>query len=278
MRFGAFLLRILAFSLFVTTVATKTNAANDPTPCSLATLNGAYGVIEQGSIVAQLSGFPPPPFPVALAAIATYDGAGNESGTFKLSLGGLPVSGTFVGTYTVNSDCTYTETFIATPPGIAPLHVSGIITGDGTFREIHYIYTDFGRVVSGIAGKIPPGGCSLETVKGNYVVFGEGTIRAQFPGFPPPPFLVAHVGPFTADGAGQFSGSEDLTVSGITSHPTFTGTYSINSDCTLSVVISESNGDVVHEWGTITGEGRSQEFHGIAINPGWVFAESAKKQ
>lgn len=243
--------------------------------CSVASLNGTYGVLEQGTIFSQISGFPLlPPYPVVLAANALYDGAGNLSGTFKISISGLQLTGTFAGTYDLTSDCLYSEQFIPTPPGLVTLHDSGVVTGDGAFREIHYIYTDSDRVISGTAKKAPPGGCSLETLKGKYAVFGQGTIFA--PGGPP--LMADHVGPFTADGAGHFSGSDDANLGGTVVHRTFTGNAEVNSDCTVSLIITNSQGLVAGEWGTITGQGRSQEFNGIVTNPGWVFAENAKKQ
>jgi hypothetical protein len=259
MKLSSSLILMLALVLLATTVVAQTNAVNG---CSLASLKGTYGVLEQGTI---------PPYPVVLAANATYDGAGKESGTFNASIGGLPVAGTFTGTYAVNSDCTYTEEFVATPPGVS-LHVSGVITGNGIFREIHYIYTDSDRIVSGTAKKTPPGGCSLRTLSGAYAVLGQGTIVAQ------PPLLVAHVGPFNADGAGHFSGSEYVTLGGIALQDTFTGDDTVNSDCSASVIVTDSNGLVTHEWGVITGEGRSQELNSIVTEPGWIFVESVKRQ
>ncbi len=270
MKFGKSLLLMLTLVLPAATVAAQAAPVTDAPPCSLATLNGTYGVWEQGTIAPA----PPElPIPIVMAALATYDGAGNLSGTFQASLGGLPVPGTFSGTYTVASDCTYTETFVADPPGGAPLHVSGVITGQGTFREIHYIYTDLGRVISGVAKKTPPGGCSLTTLQGKYTVFGNGTILV--PG--QPALAVNHVGPFTADGSGHISGGEDLSLGGFALQDTFTAEAAVDPACTVTLVITDSTGLVVHEWGTLTGEGRSQEYHAIGTDLGWVFAETAKK-
>lgn len=243
------------------------------TECSVASLNGTYGVLEQGTLIVQIPGFPPPPYPVVLAANAIYDGAGNLSGTFKISISGLQLTGPFAGTYSVTSECLYSEIFV-TPPDIVPLHDSGIITGDGAFREIHYIYTDSDRVISGTARKAPPSGCSLETLEGNYAVFGQGT----FFGPNVSPLMATHVGPFTADGAGHLLGSEDVNQGGAVLHETFTASAEVNSDCTVSLIISDSDGHVVNEWGIITGEGRSQEFNGMVTDQGWVFAERVKKQ
>jgi hypothetical protein len=114
----------------------------------------------------------------------------------------------------------------------------------------------------------------LRTIKGKHAVFGQGTILAP----DSPPLLVAHVGPFTADGAGHLSGSEDVTLGGFALHDTFTGEATVNPDCSMSVVITDSSGLVTNEWGVITGEGRSSEFNGIVTEPGWVFAESVNQQ
>ena len=149
MTFGKSLVVTLAITVLSASLVAQTHGANNAKHCSLATLKGTYGVLEQGTIL--------PSYPVVLAANATYDGEGKELGTFAANIAGLPVTGTFTGTYSVASDCTYTEEFVATPPGVS-LHVSGVITGDGIFREIQYIYTDPDRVVSGTAKKTPRGG------------------------------------------------------------------------------------------------------------------------
>ena len=269
-----FLFLFLLLVLVPATVVAQTNSVASSERCSLATLHGAYGVLEQGTILTQIPGFPPPPYAVVLAANATYDGAGNLAGPFKLSIGGVPLTGTFTGTYTVGSDCSYSEEFVATPPG-ATLHDSGVITGSGTFREIHYIYTDTDRIISGTAKKIPPGGCSLKTLKGDHAVFGQGAIFP--PGFPP--VFVNHVGTFTADGAGHIAGREDAREGGAASHENvFTADAAVDPNCTVSVTIHNEEGLVVREWGAITGQGRFQEFNGIVTDPGWVLAESVKKQ
>jgi hypothetical protein len=248
-----------------------------PGRCSLATLKGGYGVLEQGTVVGQLPGFPPPPFPVAISANPTYDGAGNFSGTFAASFGGAIVPGTFTGTYTVNPDCTYSDEFAPLPDFV--VHHAGTITGEGIFRQIDYIYTDAGVVIFGTAKKTLPWGCSLRTLEGTYEVFGQGTDTSYpIPGFPSPPFPGAHVGTFTADGAGHFSGKNVEKVDVVYAPTTYTATYTVNPDCTVSATITDSMGLVIHETGTITGWGESQEVHTIFTDPGWVFVDTAKKQ
>src|SRR5512139_3940317 len=81
--------------------------------CSVATLKGSYGLVEQGTAVADIgmSILPPVPFPTANVAIVTYDGAGTLTATFRATFGGVPLPpGSVTGTYTVGPDCTYTDT------------------------------------------------------------------------------------------------------------------------------------------------------------------------
>jgi len=82
--------------------------ADTATGCSLSTLKGTYSVQGQGTVVAQLPGFPPPPFPFAEVALDFIDGAGNVSGNFTVNANGAVISGIVAGTYTVNLDCTGT--------------------------------------------------------------------------------------------------------------------------------------------------------------------------
>lgn len=166
-------LLVLALLLLVL-IGVRTVEAKTPSDCSEANLNGTYGVLEQGTVVGQLPGFPPPPWRFANSVIAVYDGAGNFSGTFTASAAGGIGMGAFAGTYTVKPDCTYSDEF--TPaPGIV-LHHAGTITGSGVFREIHYVYSDAGTVISGMAKKTPEGGCSQASLTGTYCWDGRGQV------------------------------------------------------------------------------------------------------
>lgn len=254
--------------LLILVLLTITAATSWAEQCSLATLNGTYGVLEQGTIL--------PSYPVVLAANATYDGEGKESGTFAANIAGLPVTGTFTGTYSVASDCTYTEDFVATPPGVS-LHVSGVITGDGIFREIHYIYTNSDRVVFGTAKKTPPGGCSLETLKGKYENLGHSTVVAAPPGFPPTPFPTAEFVILTYDGAGHAAGTFTINFDGMVFSGTGTSTYTVNHDCSYSEETTLADGSVIHATGTVTGEGIHQEGRFISTDSGQVSSGTMKK-
>ena len=68
-----------------------------------------YGALEQGFTGSA---------PIATLAAATYDGNGGFTGTVTISENGGPARLPFTGTYSVASDCTYSETVnVQTPTG-----------------------------------------------------------------------------------------------------------------------------------------------------------------
>ncbi len=105
----------------------------DELPCSLASLNGHYAIERQGTVVAQLPGFPAPPAPLGEAALADLDGNGNLSAIATVNIGGLVLRVPVTGTYTVKPDCTGTAT-INTGLGLI-LH-NAIVLIDGGKRFI----------------------------------------------------------------------------------------------------------------------------------------------
>ena len=244
-----------------------------PGQCSQATLEGRYGVIEQGTFVAPLPGAPAPPFAVVNAVLAGYDGAGHFAGTYTASFGGAIVSGTFRGTYAVASDCTYTDQFTAAPLGLT-LHHTGTITAG---PQLDLMYTDPLLVGWGTGKKTPAGGCSLATLQGAYSLQGQGTLYGGIPGFPPPPFPGAHIGVLKADGAGNMTGSDTMMLDGVAMPDTFTVVYEVHPNCAYSSTITTSLG-VFHETGAISGTGRSREIDKIMTDPGMVWVDTAKAQ
>jgi hypothetical protein len=270
----------LLFSLLTGVTTVSASSRN----CSLTSFKGTYGDIEQGTVILDLGPpFPAPPFPVALSGIVTYDGKGSVSAKYTATFNGVTMPGTATGTYAVNPDCTYSDEITPYPSGPTSHH-AGTITGEGISQQVDYVYTDPWLVAFGTLRKTPPWGCSLRSLKGTYEVFGQGedtSMTIPIPGFPSPPFPAGHVGIFTADGAGHFSGHDVEKVDVVAAPTTFTATYTVNPDCTASFTITDSMGPVtrtIHETGTITGLGDSQEVHSIMTDPGWVFVDTAKKQ
>jgi hypothetical protein len=110
--------------------------------CSNATLQGSYGL--------QIGGTRPAPFvapggpgfigqfeQVIGTVIQTFDGKGNftQVDNVRGSVAGLVPDRAGRGTYSVNADCTYTQT--VSPPGQAQIVSKGVIVGGGTeFRQV----------------------------------------------------------------------------------------------------------------------------------------------
>jgi hypothetical protein len=278
------LLLELPFSLLIGV----TTVNGSPRNCSQATLKGTYGDLEQGTVVMDV-GFGTPPFPVALSAIVTYDGEGNVSAKSTAAFNGVTITGGATGTYAVNPDCTYSDEMTPYPSGPVSHH-AGIITGEGLSQQVDFVYTDPWLVAFGTLRKTQPWACSLRTLKGTYEWFGQGTDTSTtipIPGFPSPPFPLAHVGISTADGAGHFSGHDVEKVDGAATPTTFTATYTVNPDCTVSFTITDivpipppigPFTTTIHETGTITGWGDSQEVHVIMTDAGYVFVDTVKRQ
>ncbi len=248
--------------------------------CSVASLKGAYGLTEQGTVVMNVmdnpSANPPFVFPIrapylsANVAVVTYDGAGILTATYHASFGGAPFLGPLTGTYTVGPDCTYSDSVPAV--GITR---HGIITGEGMSQEVHTILTSAWSVVSGSRQKMPAGKCSTETLKGTYALSGQGRVGNPLA---PPLAPVVHVGVVTFDGHGNFEGSETANVNGAGEENTFTGTYTVNRDCSMSAEILSSSRLTLLEAGVIVGEGTRQEVHSIVTDRGWVFLDTLKRQ
>jgi len=119
--------------------------------------------------------------------------------------------------------------------------------------------------------------CSLATLQGTYGDFEEGTVLAQFPGLPAPPFPVVLVGMVTYDGAGNVSATYTASMGGVILPGTGTGTYTVNPDCTYSDAITEPNGPGGHHVGAITGKGMFQEVHAMYIDP-WLVASGTLRK
>jgi hypothetical protein len=242
--------------------------ADAPGGCSLATLKGTYGGLEEGTILLDFGyPFPPPPFLGVVVGSVTYDGAGNLAINYMANFGGLTIPGTATGTYTVNPDCTYTDEVPSTDA-----HRVGVITGEGMLQELHVMFTDFWVVGSGIRKKAPQGNCSAETVKGTYALLGQGTA--------PGPVSLAHTGFAFVDGKGIIAGEDTQNIGGGVMQSTFTGTYSVNPDCTVSNTTLDTSElyPPTNEFGVIVGVGQNQEVWSIITDPGYVFVDKARRK
>lgn len=241
-------------------------------PCSVRTLKGTFGVLEQGTILAQLPDLPPPPVVFSNVALATYDGSGHFSGTFTANDGGFVSEGTFSGTYQVTPNCTYSDEFAIDPSPLAAHH-TGAIVDRGLEREIHFIYSDPGMVIKGTAKRTPPQGCTVATLKGSYVESLEGSVVIPLEGFPPPPIPAVETGVTMYDGAGNFTGAFSSSFGSGSGG----GAYTVNPDCTCTIVGTSGDGAGSTSVGVITGEGPFQEIQAMFTVP-WLVASGPSKR
>src|SRR5438093_65036 len=68
--------------------------------CSLQTMEGTHGYSYNGIVFGAGA--------IAATGLITFDGGGNLSASYTVSLNGKPFVGAFTGTYTVDADCTGT--------------------------------------------------------------------------------------------------------------------------------------------------------------------------
>ncbi len=98
-------------------------------------------------------------------------------------------------------------------------------------------------------------GCSLASLNGAYAVSGQGMLVTSLPGIPAPaPWAESSIATF--NGAGDFSGKGTVNIGGVVLNVTFTGTYSLNSDCTGNATINTNLGLTVHHAIVVIGGGR----------------------
>ena len=109
----------------------------------------------------------------------------------------------------------------------------------------------------------------MATVKGSYGAFAQGTVLAQFPGFPRPPYAGVVAGLHSYDGAGNVFITYAASFGGVIMPwgATATGTYTVNRDCTILVSVVSSGGLPANFVGVITGRGMLQEVHIMYTDP-----------
>jgi hypothetical protein len=124
---------VIVSSLFLAVTDLR---AQDPVRCSKATLHGTYALSGSGLKYG---------VPIAVTGEITYDGHGKATlVTETVSLDGTIYRGiTGTGVFTLNSDCTGSETFTTSET----TDFDFVITADGS--KITWIETDPGSVLTG---------------------------------------------------------------------------------------------------------------------------------
>lgn len=100
--------------------------------------------------------------------------------------------------------------------------------------------------VLGIAPSARAGdkGCSTSSLLGTFSRRDTGTVLMAPVAAAVGP--IALVGTFTFDGNGNVTGAAVSSQNGSIGHGTYTGTYTVNADCTGAIVVQGSGGHAVH--------------------------------
>lgn len=128
---------------------------------------------------------------------------------------------------------------------------------------LHFTTKPFGATLPSVYAQ---SACGLGTLAGTYGFDGNGFVTA---GTVP----VAQVGVATANGAGNVSGSLTANVGGVVSTSTFSGTYTVEPNCTGSETTTQSDGTVSHFTFVIVNGGREARF--LQTDPDAVFVGRA---
>ena len=117
-------------------------------------------------------------------------------------------------------------------------------------------------------------GCSNATLRGTFAYTVTGVTSA------PPPFggPIAGVGKQTLDGNGHVSGTQTVSVNGNILRQTYTGTYTVNPDCTgsITLVVNIPPGLVTHSDFVIDDNGA--EIRTVETDGGGVITVIARRQ
>ena len=122
-------------------------------------------------------------------------------------------------------------------------------------------------------------GCTNATLKGTFSHIGSGVITAP----PAAAGPIAGLGTQTFDGKGGVTGNAVASLNGNIISGTFTGTYTVNPDCTGTITSQLSIGETTHIyfvllWTTGSTGTTLSEFHFIGTDPGIVDTGIARRQ
>jgi hypothetical protein len=225
-------------------------AAHASSSCTAATLKGNYAIQSLG----QVSGGA-----VGTLFLIANDGNGNLTGSGTESLGGTIYTGvTLTGTYSVTSTCWFTAT--STDSLGNTLSIEGTAFQNGA--ELIGLSTSAGTLLQVTAYRLAKSTCTLAGGAGTHMNQYQAALSPYGAG------IVTQEATFGKTGSG--SGSYVANFDGNSSNGTFTGTESINADCTYTATVTFSNGNVSHTFGIGGIKQNDVVSVSIGTDSGWV--------
>lgn len=164
-----------------------------------------------------------------------------------------------------------------------------LVNGDGA--SIEFMHSDMGLIAGFTAFPLHTGKCKRETLAGTYSYNAKGwivppppeTLPPPPPGVPPFPMPkvagmvpLAFSGGIKFDGAGNFTGSDLVSLVGLVLPRTFTGTYTVGANCVATMTLQDSIGNPpIHTEVFILQKAKAIQV--INTDPGTVLAFTANK-
>ena len=188
---------------------------------------GVFGFFGTGYVV-QSTGTPPVG-PFARVGTFVTDGNGNLSFNSTANFNGLIAPFDFLGTYTMDSDCTFTAVLHLTNPFTLDVTFIGGLSEDG--NQSRELFTEPpGIVISANGRKQNLGACTNRDLSGFFQLELSGSTLVGTTRLP-----FAGLGKIDADGAGSFVGKLRSNFGGLSSQENISGTYATAPDCTFQM-------------------------------------------
>jgi hypothetical protein len=181
--------------------------------------------------------------PIAGAARLNLDGSGNITGYSSENMAGQWLQGNITGTYTVNTDCTFSFALIDASGNTETF--GGVLVGQS--RSAMILQMDAGSGVSGTLKSVR-GICQTSDISGTFGLQYAGTSV----GASNSPY--SSVGIVSLDGQGNVTAAESRFSGGSSSQVQSLGTIVVNPDCSFTIALS-----------SVSASGGAMNFFGIAI-------------
>jgi hypothetical protein len=118
-------------------------------------------------------------------------------------------------------------------------------------------------------------GCSNVSLKGTFSRRDTGTVLLPAAAAGP----VAYVGTFTFDGTGNVTSATVFSQNGNIGHGTSAGTYTVNSDCTGTIIVMGASGHASHYSFVMDDGGNGLQYICTDSNPiSIVYSGTARRQ
>ena len=229
-------------------------APKDPTQtvCTLADMKGDFATQPEGILtVGPFAG------PFSATGVIHFDGAGHFTGIATSSFYGHVIYPFHAdGVYTITPNC-----FFSLVEETLHIGFEGFLSTSK--NEVQMMEPDSGTITTNTLRRLVGLACTNASLNGNWVLNGTGTDITNGN-------HTAQVERLTFDGKGNMTGTTFTSVQGALGNVTKTGTYTVNTDCTILGRETDSLGNVTHWFAVLFNNGEQLIYN--YSDDGHVFA------